>query len=173
MNKGVQVDDGKGGGVLMKLRFCGWIVIGLAVGCGGDARLEMSAADALLATADQMELTIQEYHEEVSANDDSRESEVVSAFVARVLVAPDDAVAIDSHVADFKAALRKIRADRVTEFTRRGAALDNVDVLRELATGLHRLAIESLTLRDELRRYLHGWIETRRRASAAIDGTGG
>ena len=109
MNKGVQVDDGKGGGVLMKLRFCGWIVIGLAVGCGGDARLEMSAADALLATADQMELTIQEYHEEVSANDDSRESEVVSAFVARVLVAPDDAVAIDSHVVDFKAALAPIK----------------------------------------------------------------
>ena len=50
----------------------------------------MSAADALLATADQMAVTIQEYHEEVKAYDDSRESEVVSAFVARVQAAPDD-----------------------------------------------------------------------------------
>jgi len=157
----------------MKRRFFGWIVIGLAVGCGGDARLEMSAADALLATADQMELTIQEYHGEVSAYDDSRESEVVSAFVTRVQAAPDDAVAIDSHAADFKAALRKIRTDRGTEFTRFGAALDNVDVLRELARGLQRLAIESLTLQDEMRRYLTGWIETRRRASDAAEGSGG
>ena len=157
----------------MKHTFCGWLVIGLAVGCGGDARLEMSAADALLATADQMVLTIQEYHEEVSAYDDSRESEVVSAFVARVQAAPDDPVAIDSHVADFKAALRKICTDRATEFTRRGAAMDNVDVLRELARGLQRLAIESLTLQDEMRRYLTGWVETRRRASAAVEGSGG
>jgi len=98
---------------------------------------------------------------------------VVSAFVARVQAAPDDPVAIDSHVADFKAALRKIRTDRVTEFTRHGAALDNVDVLRELARGLQQLAIESLTLQDEMRRYLTGWIETRRRASAAVEGSGG
>ena len=157
----------------MKQRLCWWVGIVLVAGCGGDARLELSAADALLATADQMALTIQEYHEEVSAYDDSRESEVVSAFVARVQAATDDPVAIDSHVADFKAALRKIRTDRGTEFTRRESAMDNVHVLRELARGLQRLAIESLTLQDEMRRYLTGWVETRRRASAAIEGSGG
>jgi len=156
----------------MKRRLCELIVVGLVVGCGGDARLEMSAADALLVTADQMAVTLQEYHEEVSAYDDSRESEVVSAFVARVQADPDDPVALDSHVADFKAALRKIRADRATEFTRRGAAMDNVDVLREVARGLQKLAIESLTLQDEMRRYLMGWIETRQRANVAVEGAG-
>lgn len=157
---------------MMQRIFFGWIVVGLAASCGGDARLEMSAADALLTTVDQMALTIQEYHEEVSAYDDSRESEVVSAFITRVQAAPDDTEAIDSHAADFKAALRKIRTDRGTEFTRRCAAMDNVDVLRELARGLQRLAIESLTLQDEMRRYLHGWVDTRQRANVVVDGSG-
>jgi len=157
----------------MQHTFFGWIVVLLMVGCGGDARLEMSAADALLATADQMALTIQEYHEEVSVFDESRESEIVSAFVARLQADPDDRAAVDSHVTDFKAALRKIRMDRDSELTRRQAAMDNVDVLRELATGLRRLAIESLTLQDEMRRYLNGWIETRRQAQVAIESTGG
>lgn len=133
----------------------------------------MSASDALMAAADQMALTIQEYHQEVSAYDDARESEVVSAFVGRVQADPDDAAAIDSHVTDFKAALRKIRTDRGTELTRRLAAMDNVEVLREVAGGLQRLAIESLTLQDEMRRYLQGWVETRQQARAAAAGTGG
>lgn len=157
----------------MQRVFFGWIVVAFVAGCGGDARLEMSAADALLTTADQMALTLQEYHEEVSNYDESRESEVVSAFVDRVRVDPNNEAAIDSHVTDFKSALRKIRMDRETEFTRRQAAMDNVDVLRELATGLQRLAVESLTLEDEMRRYLNGWIETRRQAKAIQSVPGG
>jgi len=137
----------------------------LFVGCGGDAQLELAAADTLLAVADQMELTVGEYHDEVSRHDDSRESAVVSAFVARVRADVSDEAALDSHAADFAEALRRIRVDRRTEWARRSRAMDNVSVVREVARGLQRLAIESLTLKDEMRRYLSGWIETRRAAA--------
>lgn len=136
----------------------------LCAGCGGDAGLELAATDVLLAVADQMEVTVGEYHDEVSRYDDSRESAVTSAFVARVQKDAGDSSAMASHVAEFEAALRKIRADRETEWGRRTAAMDNVGVLREVARGLQRLALESLTLRDEVRRYLSAWIETRRRS---------
>ncbi len=145
----------------MAVAFTAWILV---AGCGGDARLELSAADALSAVASEMEATVAEYHDEVSRFDDSRESAVVSAFVTRVQADVGDASAIESHASDFEAALRRIRADRETEWTRRAAAMDNVGVLREVSRGLQKLGIESLTLRDEVRRYLTGWIDTRQRA---------
>lgn len=137
----------------------------LPAGCGGDARVQLSAADALTATAGQVELTVHEYHQEVSAYDESRESEVVSAFVARVRADHADPAAVESHADRFKAALAKIRTDRDVEWRRRQAALDNVAVLRELARGLRRLALESLSLDDEMRRYLSNWLTTREKTN--------
>ena len=95
---------------------------------------------------------------------------MISAFVARVQADANDSTAIESHAADFEADLRKIRADRETEWSRRTAAMDNVGVLREVARGLHKLAIESLTLQDEVRRYLSGWIAARQRATGEVRG---
>ena len=143
---------------------CVLVGLGAAAGCGA-GRFELAAADTLLATAGQVELTISEYHQEVSQSDDSRESAVVSAFLARVATDKDDPSVLESHAADFEAALLKIRADRETEWQRRAAAMENVGLLREVAAGLQRLAVERLTLEDEARRYLSGWIERHRRTS--------
>lgn len=140
-------------------------MLGLA-GCGGDAGVELAAGDALNAVADQMLLTVQEYHRDVSRHDDGREDATVAAFIARVQADHADASAMQTHTQSFQAALRKIRSDRETEWQRRSAAMDNVAVLREVAGGLQKLAIESLSLRDEVRRYLGTWIESRRRAQA-------
>jgi len=140
-----------------------WAAVCLAGGCGGDARVELSAADALGAVAGQMERTIQEYHQEVSRYDDTRESSVVAAFVARVRTDAADDAAVEAHAADFETALRRIRADRDTEWNRRNAAVENVGVLREVSSGVRKLAIQSLGLQDEIRRYLTSWIEARQR----------
>jgi hypothetical protein len=141
-----------------------WVIACLAGGCGGDARVELSTADAIQAVAGQMERTIQEYHQEVSSYDDTRESSVVAAFVARVRQDAGDEAAVDAHAADFEAALHKIRGDRETEWLRRTAAMENVGVLREISRGVQKLAIQSLGLQDEIQRYLQGWIEAAQRA---------
>lgn len=132
-----------------------------AAGCGGDARVELSAADALQAIAVQMEMTVKEYHGEVSRYDDAREAAVVTAFVERVRRDVNDQVTVDGHAADFAKALARIRTDRETEWSRRAAAMENVAVLLEVSRGLQKLAISSLSLRDELQRYLEGWMAAR------------
>ncbi|MBP7935863.1 MAG: hypothetical protein KA354_14555 [Phycisphaerae bacterium] len=144
-----------------------WVILLVFSGCGGDARMEMSAADALSAAASQMETTLREYHDEVGRYDDARESQVVAAFVERVKVAATEPAAVESHTGDFRSALKAIRQDREAEHARLAAARDNVGVLREMAKGMQRLAIDSLSLQDEMRRYLAGWMEARRKAEAA------
>ncbi len=158
----------------MKKRACG--ILGYATllalsgagGCGGDARVELSAADALAAVAERMDLVIAEYHADVRHYDDLRETEVVAAFIERVRRTAADETAVDRHAVQFKDALARIRTDRDTERTRRDTAHENVRALREVAGGLRRLAIESLTLDDEMRRYLSGWFDMRRAAQAAV-----
>ncbi len=143
-----------------------WAILWLAGGCGGDARVELSAADAMQAVAGQMERTIHEYHQEVSSYDDARESSVVAAFVARVRKDAADDAAVDVHAADFQTALHKIRGDRETEWSRRTVAMENVGVLREMSRGVQKLAIQSLGLQDEMQQYLDGWIEAAHRAQS-------
>lgn len=139
-------------------------------GCGGDARVELSTADALQAVAGQMQRTIEEYHQEVSSYDDNRESAVVAAFITRVRKDSNAEAVVDGHATEFAAALRKIRTDRETEWSRRNAALENVGVLREMSRGVQRLAVQSLGLQDEFKRYLLSWIEARQKAQAAAGG---
>jgi hypothetical protein len=146
---------------------------GCICGCGGDARLELASSDALLAIADQMATTIEEYHGEVSNFDDVRESVVLDALVARLKTDIEDESAVESHVSAFKSAMVKIRADRGVEWDRRSAGLDNVSLLREVAGGLQKLAMESLVLQDEMRRYLTDWLELRRRANGQSNFAGG
>jgi len=135
-------------------------------GCGGDAGVELAASDALSAVADQMQQIVDEYHRDVTRCDDTREDATVAAFVARVQAAGNDPDALQADVKEFQAALRRIRDDRETAWQRRSAAMGNVAVLREVAGGLQKLALESLSLRDEVRRYIDGWIENQRRAQA-------
>ena len=71
--------EGSGAAVLIGLSLLVAAVMAVT-GCGGDARMELAATDALTAVADQMELTIGEYHREMAWYDDSRESAVISAL---------------------------------------------------------------------------------------------
>lgn len=144
----------------------GWVVLATAAGCGGDAGMELAAGDAALAIADQLQTAVGEYHTEVSRADDGREQALVAAFVQRVRTDHADEARLATHVSEFEAALGKVRQDREVEQQRRAAALDNVAALRELAGGMQKLALESLTLSDEMRRYLSGWVELRRQKAA-------
>lgn len=140
------------------------VILGLA-GCGGDARLELAAADALLAAADRMETVVAEYHAEMNEYDGTRESALIEAFVERVKSSVGDDQATAGHAAQFRLALERIRQDRAVQWRRHTAALENVAAVREVAEGLRRMGIESLTLSDEMRRYLSGWIEASKRAT--------
>jgi len=149
------------------------VAAGAVVGCGGAARVELSAADALSAVAGQMRVAFDEYHGEVEAHDDTRESAVVRAFVDRVRRDSSDGAKLDQHASQFEAAMATIRADRRTEWRRRAAAETQVETILEVAKGLRRLGIESLSLQDEMRRYLLSWTESMRRADTAAVGGGG
>ncbi len=157
---------------MRRMGWCGLMWCASA-GCGGDAALELAASQTLNAAADQMALALDEYHQEVSGYDASREAAVVAAFIQRVRSSGDDAAALDEHAAAFEAALVKIRQDRDTEWQRRNAGIDNVEMIREVSRGLERVAVESLTLQDEIKRYLTDWIELRRQASRQAGVTGG
>jgi hypothetical protein len=139
-------------------------------GCGGDAQVELSAAETMDALAGQMEVAMGEYHGEVMAGDDGREQAVADAFVARVMRDREQEEAVlEGHAEAFRSALAGIRADRGVELKRYEAAMENVDALREVADGLRRVGVESLGLQDELRRYVSSLLE--RRASSEASGT--
>ncbi len=148
-------------------RFCSAILaIGIAVswiaGCGGDARVELRAADSLESLAAELELALHEYHNDLATGDNLRESAAIAAFVNRIREAADDPAEQDRHVAAFAAALDAVRQDRHAEWARFSATRDNIGTVREITSGLRRLAVESLTLRDEARRYIHSLIELRK-----------
>ncbi len=140
------------------------LIAACVAGCGGDARVELSAADSIESLAGALKLALQEYHDDLTLGDDLRESAAIAAFVTRIQTADDDPAEQERHVADFTAALARVRQDRRVEWARFTATEDNIDTLREVTSGLRRLAVESLTLRDEARRYIHALID-RQRAS--------
>lgn len=146
--------------------FAVWLAMAWAPGCGGDARVELSAADSIESLADALKLALHEYHADLQAGDDVHESAVIAAFVDRIRNAADAPAEQGRHIADFTAALAAVREDRRVEWARFAATLENIDALREITSGLRRLAVESLTLRDEARRYIHALIELRRSQSA-------
>jgi hypothetical protein len=148
---------------------CGLLAIfllSMAGGCGGDAQLMLAGADAIEVIAGQQQQAIDEYHAELQSLDDDREAAVVDAFIVRIeRDVPGDPSSGDAHAAAFRQALAKIRADRDVEYARHGAASDNTGELCKIAEGLRQVALESLTFQDELRRYVTGLIEARRRAA--------
>jgi hypothetical protein len=129
------------------------LVMGSA-GCGGDARVELSAAAAVERLTAGLVVALDEYHAEVCAADDRREAAVVDAFVERVRADHADPVATDQHADAFRAALQRVWADRAVEWRRYHRTRGMLETLDEIRDGLRQLAIESLTLSDELRRYL-------------------
>lgn len=142
------------------------VAAGLA-GCGGDARVEMAAADALDRVANEMTVAYSEYHAEVERYDAQREADVTAAFIARIRRDQADEDKCQQHGREFAAALAKIRTDRGTEAARIGMAGEQVAAVREIGRGLRNVGIASLSLQDEMRRYLMSTIEAYRKAQAA------
>lgn len=135
-----------------------------AGGCGGDARVELAAADAIDAAAAQLKVTLNEYTAELELADRRRRDGAVAAFVERLRRDIADDQATQAHAAAFSEALAALDQDRTTERRRHNAARANIETLREIAAGLRRIAISTLTIRDEVRRYLDSLVQARRTA---------
>ena len=129
-------------------------------GCGGDARMELAAADAVESQAAALQTALGEYHAEVEAADDERQSAVIAAFVLRMQQDGAEQETAEGHAAQFEEALGRLRVDRQVEWARYHAAWEHTTALEEVAQGLRRVAIESMTLQDEARRYVYSLIET-------------
>jgi len=132
----------------------------LVAGCDGDARVELSAATALDRIASGMADALGEYHRDVAEADDRRETAVIDAFIERVRRESPDEQMTAEHAFAFREAMGRLRQDRRVEWMRFMAASDNLSTLIEVTDGLRRLAIESMTLSDEARRYLRQFVTT-------------
>lgn len=139
---------------------CGTLIA--HVGCGADARVNLAAADSIEALAANLATALTEYHSDLVQSDDAREKAAVHAFVERLRADVADDAKVDAHTGDFLTAMERLLADRQVEWRRNTASMENVSTLREVADGLRRLAMESLSLDDEARRYFGELIELRR-----------
>ena len=155
---------------------CGLLLGLAAIGCTGDARVELAAADAIDRLSQGIEAALQEYHDDLAEADSARERMAVGALVDRLLGGDANAVSedVDAHAADFLQAMERLHADREVAWRRYWASVDNVKTLQEVAQGLRRLAIDSLSLRDEANRYVQELIEMwgtarGRRGSGTVD----
>jgi len=133
-------------------------VVGLA-GCAAGARAQLSAADSMQAVMQAVELATTEYHNEVRSADALRRRSAIDAFVQRIRNDHDDEQVVTNHVAAFNLALDRIQQDGQIENARYLATIQNIRTLDEIAGGLKRLAIQSMTLDDELRRYMDDLIQ--------------
>ena len=141
------------------------VVVGLLSGaCGGDARVELAAADALDVAAAQLRQALAEYTNEIEQADLAREANAVKAFVSRLQTDADKPDAIQVHIDKFTQALGALRADTRVEWGRYHTAVDNLGAVEEISGSLRRVAVETLTVSDEVRRYLASLLEARRRA---------
>lgn len=125
-----------------------------AAGCAAGARVQLSAAEALQTIMRSVQLATNEYHDEIRSADALRRRLAIDAFVQRIRDNHDDQSATADHVARFNAALDRLQQDGETENTRYFATIQNIRTLREIGDGLKTLAVQSMTLDDELRRYL-------------------
>lgn len=124
------------------------------VGCNAGARMQLSAAQTLQAVMNSVQLATAEYHDEIRSADVLRRRLAIDAFVQRIRDDHDDEHATADHVERFNKALDRLQQDGETENTRYLATVQNIRTLGEIGDGLKRLAVESMSLDDELRRYL-------------------
>lgn len=138
----------------------GWSAL-VAAGCVSQARVELSAADALEQVAGETRKALDEYERDLESADASREAAVMSAFVARARRDHSDEALMARHTDEFTTALGNIREDRRVALERHRRATDNCAALSETAAGLRRIALEATSLDDELRRYVTSLFERR------------
>lgn len=137
----------------------GWAILILQCGCVGDARVGLAAADSIDVLTASLGAVLAEYHADIERSDDSRERTAVMALVERLRVDMGDQAKTDAHTNDLLQALERVHADRRVAYKRYTASRDNVSALREVAEGLRRLAIESLSMKDEAERYFTDLLE--------------
>ncbi len=142
--------------------FSGWAILIAPCGCAGDARVELAAADSIDTLTTSLGAVLTEYHADLERSDDARERAAVFAFVERLRTDIADQGKTDAHTNDFLHALERVQADRRVGWQRYTASIDNVSTLRGVADGLRKLAIESLSLKDEAKRYFGELLELRR-----------
>ncbi len=136
---------------------------GFIGGCGGgDARVELAAADSMETLGASMAQTLAEYHADLARVDDERQRAAIQAFIDRVRADVADEAATDGHAEAFQQALASLDADRRTAWDRYAASSDNVATLREIAQDLRRLALNSMSLDDEVRRYFGQLMQRRK-----------
>jgi len=143
--------------------------VGLAGCVGGDARVEMAAADSMDALAAQLELALGEYHTDLAQADDERQADVVAALIHRLKTDCGQEELSAQHGLRFQEAMARMRQDRETALQRRGAAAENLTILRDTANGLRRVGVASLSLEDETKRYLMDLIAARLAQTPAVD----
>ena len=144
----------------------GWAILIFQCGCAGDARVGLAAADSIDVLAAGLGTALAEYHVDLERSDDSRERAAVMALVERLRVDVGDQANTNAHTNDLLQVLERVHADRRVAYKRYTASMDNVSALREVAEGLRRLAIESLSLEDEAERYFTDVLELWREGRA-------
>ncbi len=115
---------------------CVLLACGGTAGCMGSGRVEQAGAEVLDLVAKQTAGALDEYERDLQAVDASRRQAVVQNLAERAK--RDGPQQVDAHAAAALQALEKIAADRQTARQRYEAAMDNVEVLREVAGGFRR-----------------------------------
>ena len=151
---------------------CGLTLGGFLGGCGGDARVELAAADSMDTLGASMAQTLAEYHADLARVDDERQRAAIRAFIDRVRADVSDEAATDAHADAFQKALERLDADRRTAWERYTASSDNVATLHEIAQDLRRLALNSMSLDDEVRRYFGDVMKRRKETKEQVSGKG-
>jgi hypothetical protein len=117
-----------------------------------------------------MTQTLAEYHADLARFDEERQREAVRAFIERVRTDVADEEATDAHAEAFRQAMQRLDAERRAAWERYTASLENVATLQEIAQGLRRLALESMSLDDDVRRYFGEVMERRKETKEKEDG---
>jgi hypothetical protein len=134
-----------------------------AAGCMGAGRVEQAGAEVLDLVARQTAAALDEYERDMQAVDAGRRQAVVQSLAERVK--RDGPQQVDAHAAAAFEALEKIAADRQTARQRYEAAMDNVELLREVAGGLRRYS-ERLQVMQQAAGQLQAVFQTPPAASA-------
>ena len=88
----------------------------------------------------------------------------MDAFVRRIRGADVAEEEVARHTAAFGEALALLAADQREEWRRHDVTLGNVEAVDEVARGLRQVGIETLSVQDDVRRYLGSLVEARQRA---------
>lgn len=126
------------------------IWIASIMGCGGDARVQLAAADSVDLLRAGIAQSLAEYHADLAALDDQRRQAATDALIDRLRNDETDA---DASADAFRQAMQRLDADREVAWQRYAASMDTVSLMGEIAADLRRVAAESMALNDEAQRY--------------------